>query len=137
MSDDYLEYEQSADATDVLKWVSLGFGIGLLMGGIVGLLMAPKSGKETQEQLKGYAKDLSGKTKDLASNLQTKGSEFGHEVSEKVTRSASEFREKATEVASTAREYYKAGKEAVGRVASAIKEPKDENGSFHSEAEGA
>lgn len=58
--------------SDVIKWISAGFGIGLLVGGIVGLLLAPKAGKESRAQLKEFTGELSEKTQKLAKDLGEK-----------------------------------------------------------------
>ena len=114
------EYTFEESGSDAIKWVSIGFGIGLLVGGIVGLLMAPKSGEETRDQLKGYATDLSAKTKDLASNLGEKSKDVAATVSEKVTKTTMNLKDSAANAANLASDYVRAGKEAVNRVASAI-----------------
>lgn len=44
-------------------WVK-GFLIGGLVGAAIGILYAPKSGKETREELAGKAKDLADKVKE-------------------------------------------------------------------------
>jgi len=115
------EYVYEDSGSDAIKWVSIGFGIGLLVGGIVGLLMAPKSGDETREQLKGYASDLSEKTKDLASNLSDKSKDYASTVTEKVSQATMTAKDAAKSAASVAQDYIRAGKEAVTNVASAIR----------------
>jgi gas vesicle protein len=64
--------EQEESNSDVIKWLSTGFGIGLLIGGIVGLLLAPKSGKETRAQIRSFSGELSDKTKRLTKDLGDK-----------------------------------------------------------------
>lgn len=118
-SQEYI-YEEDLSGAEPIKWVSIGFGIGLLVGGIVGLLMAPKSGPETREQLKEYAGELSVKTKDLAGNLQTKGKDMAKEVTSKVTSTTMDLKDKAAGAATAAQDALKAGKEVVSRVASAM-----------------
>lgn len=130
---DYTEYFYDDTGADAIKWVSIGFGIGLVVGGIVGLLMAPKSGTETREQLKNYAGDLSVKTKDLAHNLQERGKQVASEVSEKVSHTAVEVKDKARHAAEVAQDAVRAGREAVQRVATAIREGEaTDNGSPYS-----
>src|ERR1051325_6088708 len=90
------EYTIEESGSDAIKWASIGFGIGLLVGGIVGLLMAPKSGEETGEQLKGYASDLSDKTKDLATNLADKSKDLASNIADKSKDVASTVSEKVT-----------------------------------------
>lgn len=118
----YTEYIYEDGGGEAIKWVSIGFGIGLLVGGIVGLLMAPKSGAETREQLKTYAGDLSDKTRDLAHNLQEKGRQAAHDVSEKVAQTTVELKDKARHAAETAQDAIRAGREAVQKVATALRD---------------
>ena len=51
-----------------------GFGtgllVGLIMGAIAGFLFAPRSGRETREQVKDKAADLFGKAKEKASGVK-------------------------------------------------------------------
>lgn len=119
---DYAEYLYDESGTDAIKWVSVGFGIGLVVGGIVGLLMAPKSGTETREQLRNYAGDLSDKTKDLASNLQERGKQVASEVGEKVSHTAVDLKDKARHASEVAQDAFRAGKEAVQKVATVLRE---------------
>jgi len=58
----------------VLVSVLAGIGIGVLVGAVAGLLLAPKSGEETRENLSKSLGDLSDKV-----------SELGRTVSQKVT----------------------------------------------------
>lgn len=68
----HFEEHEESHHHDAIKWISAGFGIGLLVGGIVGLLLAPKSGKESREQLKSFAGDLSERTRKLTKDLGDK-----------------------------------------------------------------
>ena len=52
---------------------AIGFGIGLLtgavIGGVIALLYAPKSGKETRQMIKDKATDVVGAVKDKTSEV--------------------------------------------------------------------
>jgi gas vesicle protein len=65
----------------VLVSVLAGIGIGVLVGAIAGLLLAPKSGQETREDLSRSMGDLSDKV-----------SELGRTVSQKVTNAVERTR---------------------------------------------
>jgi gas vesicle protein len=66
--------------------VGLAFLSGALVGAAVALLMAPQSGRETREQLRGYARkaeddlrDLAGKATEAFDHAVEKGREAIHE----------------------------------------------------------
>ncbi len=69
------------DDRSVLVSVLAGIGIGVLVGAVTGLLLAPKSGEETRDDL----------TKSL-SDLNTKVNELGRTVSQRVTEQVSRTR---------------------------------------------
>ena len=54
-----------------LKKVGI-FAAGVVVGGILGILFAPSSGKETREKIKERAKALGEKTKDTLSSFKDK-----------------------------------------------------------------
>ena len=91
--------EEEEHHSDVIKWISAGFGIGLLVGGIVGLLLAPKAGKESRAQLKEFTGDLSEKTQKLAKDL-----------GDKVVTTAKDLGDKVVTTKEAITESYKAGK---------------------------
>lgn len=64
---------QSEDK-NALVYLLAGFGLGALLGGIAGLLFAPKPGSETREQLGGKLKELKGKTEDWVAEQKAKRS---------------------------------------------------------------
>lgn len=45
-----------------LLYLLAGIGIGAILGAAAGVLMAPKAGEETREELAGKLKELKGKT---------------------------------------------------------------------------
>jgi gas vesicle protein len=69
------------DDRSVLVSVLAGIGIGVLVGAVTGLLLAPKSGEETRDDL----------TKSL-SDLNNKVNELGRTVSQRVTEQVSRTR---------------------------------------------
>ena len=56
----------------VLVSVLAGIGIGVLVGAVAGLLLAPKSGQETREDLTRSLGELSDKVTELGKNVGTK-----------------------------------------------------------------
>ncbi len=74
----------------VLVSVLAGIGIGVLVGAVTGLLLAPKSGKETRDDLGKSMQDLSDKIGEL-------GKTVGHKVSSAVERTRSQMTQKLGE----------------------------------------
>ena len=72
-------------AGDAMRWLAAGFGMGLLVGGALGILLAPKPGHETREQLKGFATDFGERAKVVAGDF-----------SERAKTASSGFRDQAT-----------------------------------------
>ena len=70
------ERERQQRKESALKVLS-GLAIGTLIGGIAGVLFAPKAGKETQQE-------IAEKVKDAADATREKVNETVHEVKEKV-----------------------------------------------------
>lgn len=70
----------------VLVSVLAGIGIGVLVGAVAGLLLAPKSGQETRDELGKAMNDLSDKI-----------SEISHTVGQKVTTAVDKTRANITQ----------------------------------------
>lgn len=87
------EQEGEPGHMDVIKWISAGFGIGLLIGGIVGLLLAPKSGRETRAQLKSFTSELSDRTRKFTKDLGEKISTTKEAISESIKAGKSKYEE--------------------------------------------
>ena len=60
------------DDRSVLVSVLAGIGIGVLVGAVAGLLLAPKSGEETRDDLTKALGDLSDKVTDLGKTVSNK-----------------------------------------------------------------
>ena len=58
----------------------LSFLIGVMVGGGIALLTAPKSGKKTREQLRGMARDATEKTEDYYDEMKEKAAEATEKV---------------------------------------------------------
>ncbi|UCF69320.1 MAG: YtxH domain-containing protein [Acidobacteriota bacterium] len=94
------------------------FLLGALVGAAVALLTAPKSGRETREDLSRWAQDATEKTREKLGHLQ--------ETAEHVRQAAAEKGERARELASEAgervREFAGEAGERVRRAYSSAKE---------------
>jgi gas vesicle protein len=75
----------------VLVSVLAGIGIGVLVGAVAGLLLAPKSGQETRDELGKTLGDLSDKVSEL-------GRTVGSKVSTAVERTRAQVVQKLGEV---------------------------------------
>ena len=85
---------------------ALGALIGGAIGAVVGILAAPKSGKETRE-------DIKTKAEDIKKEALVKADEIGQEVSKQAKRA----QDKATELADEAKASVADIKDKTGRVA--------------------
>ena len=81
------------DNRNVLVSVLAGIGIGVLVGAVAGLLLAPKSGEETRDDLTKALGDLSDKVTDL-------GKSVGSKVSSAVDRTRAQVVQKLGETSS-------------------------------------
>ena len=79
------------DEKSVLLSVLAGIGIGVLVGAVAGLLLAPKSGQETRDDLGKTIGDLSDKVTELGRTVGTK-------VSSAVERTRAQVVQKLGEV---------------------------------------
>ena len=68
-----MDYENYGDGErNVAIGVLAGIGIGVLVGGIAALLLAPKSGEETRDDMGKSLNDLSEKVSELGKTLSYK-----------------------------------------------------------------
>jgi gas vesicle protein len=63
---------QQDDEKNVMLSVLAGIGIGVLVGAVAGLLLAPKPGAETRENISHTLSDLGNKITDLSTQVATK-----------------------------------------------------------------
>lgn len=81
---------QNDEDRSVLVSVLAGIGIGVLVGAVAGLLLAPQSGKETRDDLGKSMQDLSDKIGEL-------GKTVGSKVSSAVDRTRAQMTQKLGE----------------------------------------
>lgn len=62
----------------------LGLITGIAIGGLAGLLLAPKSGKETREDLSAKAKELADQASETKNNLAAKLSEVSAQEQDRI-----------------------------------------------------
>lgn len=117
--DDYGRGDYGGDA---VRWLAAGFGLGMLIGGALGILLAPKSGRETRDQLREVATDFGGRAKTVADDLSVRAREAAGEMSEKAAASYSRATERARAAAEEATERAKHVRETASRASRAAKE---------------
>lgn len=87
----------SDDDRGVLVSVLAGIGIGVLVGAVAGLLLAPKSGQETRDELSKSLNDLSDKVTEL-------GKTVGSKVTSAVDRTRAQMAQKLGEISTDSEE---------------------------------
>jgi gas vesicle protein len=82
----YLTYEKEEDmANSNTGTVILAFVAGGVVGAALGVLFAPKSGKETREDIKGAVDDIKTKTDELTQEAKVKIEGFVEEAKHKLS----------------------------------------------------
>lgn len=77
---------QNHDERSGLLYLLAGIGLGVLIGALIGLLFAPKSGEEIRGDLSQRMHDLTEKVRDLASQVYERGGETVRSVRERFAR---------------------------------------------------
>jgi gas vesicle protein len=91
-----MEHEEGDYGTGSGSWI-LAFIFGGLIGAVAGLLAAPKSGRETREQLKDMADDAKEKAETYYEQTRSR-------MSDAVGKGADVFHQKKSKTESTAQE---------------------------------
>ncbi len=76
------------DERSGLLYLLAGIGLGVLIGAVLGLLFAPKSGEELRGELSQRVQELSEKVRELAQQAYEKGGETVRNVRERISRRA-------------------------------------------------
>lgn len=116
MSDnpDYKSYDYAGDA---MRWLAAGFGMGLLVGGALGILLAPKPGRETREQLRGFATDFGERAKVIAGDFGDRAKTAATGIHEQATTTYSSVRGTAS---GAAEDFSKTAKTVSGTITEGI-----------------
>ena len=82
------------DERNVMLSVLAGIGIGVMVGAIAGLLLAPRAGTETREKIGDSLQDLGNKISDLshqvADKVRTAVEQGKHAVADRMERAGAE-----------------------------------------------
>ncbi len=116
--DDY----RSDYSADTIRYLAAGFGMGLLVGAALGILLAPKSGRETREQIKEFATEIGSRAKTVAGDVGGRAAETYGRVSERARTTAGEMTGRARKMGATITETAATMKEVTGKVTRAAKE---------------
>jgi gas vesicle protein len=81
------------DERSGVLYLLAGIGLGVLIGAVLGLLFAPKSGEELRSDLSQRLHDLSEKVRELSQQIYERGGETVRNLREKVGRKAHEVAE--------------------------------------------
>ena len=113
---------RGADTGDIIRFLTAGFGMGLLVGAALGVLLAPKSGQETREQLKEFASEMGVRARDAAATIGDKATTtYGH-ASEQARTVVGTVGDKARKVGGTITETATTVREVTGKVTQAARE---------------
>ena len=81
--------------------IAIGAAIGLTVGAVAGVLLAPKTGKETREDIVKTIQELPEKAKKLSEKTQT----VMGEIKEEITEKTDEIMDEAKEAVSDTKDY--------------------------------
>ena len=116
------DYHRHEDGGDGLRWLAVGFGMGLLIGGALGILLAPKSGRETREQIKTMATDIGSKARDFTTDLGDRAKSTYDTVADRAKTTAGGVAQKVKDKAGNLVETVTSVKEASAHAVEAAKE---------------
>ena len=74
-----------------LAMLIAGFGLGTLVGTVIGLLVAPKAGRDLRADIAEYGKDYFDKVKDVSRDAYEKGRERARQAYETGKQRASDY----------------------------------------------
>ncbi len=77
---------EERDSSAGLVSLLAGIGVGVILGGMAALLMAPQSGQLTRDQLRGSADDALGRLRDSMDDLRVRVEELAGTAREQMAR---------------------------------------------------
>jgi gas vesicle protein len=86
-----------------------GFALGALAGTVLGLLFAPKSGKELREEIKEKSGEYYDKAKEKAGEAYVAGKDVADKAKDKLTDAADKVKRAVETGVQSAREKFEAG----------------------------
>ena len=110
------DYRRNDDSGDPLRWLAAGLGLGLLIGAALGVLFAPKSGRETREQLTGLATDLQQKARDYSGTVRDTTTQTYGMLAEKAQQVHATVKDTTRATTSTLKEGLASAKDAAYRA---------------------
>ncbi len=84
---------QNQDERSGVLYLLAGIGLGVLIGAVIGLLFAPKSGEEMRGEIGHKLHDLTEKVRELSHQVAERGGETVRNLRERVSRKAHEVAE--------------------------------------------
>ena len=84
--------------SEVRKKVAIGATIGLTVGAVAGVLLAPKAGKETREDILQNLNELPDKAKELSDKVQVMMGEVKDEITEETQKLMGEVKEVSSDI---------------------------------------
>ncbi|GIV05563.1 MAG: hypothetical protein KatS3mg016_1138 [Fimbriimonadales bacterium] len=84
---------QNHDERSGVLYLLAGIGLGVLIGAVIGLLFAPKSGEEIRGDLSQRLHELSDKVRDLSQQVYERSGETVRNLRERIGRKAHEVAE--------------------------------------------
>jgi gas vesicle protein len=78
--------DEERDSSEGLVSLLAGIGVGVIIGGMAALLLAPQAGHQTREQIRGSADDALGRLRDSMDDLRVKVEELAGNAREQMAR---------------------------------------------------
>lgn len=113
----------SNDDGRALSYLIAGFGLGTMVGTVIGLLVAPKSGRELRADIAEYSKDYLDKAKDVGREAYERGRDRARDAYETGRQRATEYSARVGERLAQVKEHLGEAAHRIGEVVKSDKEP--------------